>query len=58
MTKEEVELWLELGKLAASIATPIAVVSLGIFITPPDRGHKGHSRKAIRVSQEMGGAIL
>jgi hypothetical protein len=32
MRKEEVEIWLEVGKLAASIATPIVVAILGVLL--------------------------
>ncbi|MGH8354087.1 MAG: hypothetical protein ACRERY_11275 [Pseudomonas sp.] len=32
MTKEELVFWLEIGKLAASIATPIVVAILGILL--------------------------
>ncbi len=32
MTKEEVKIFLEVGKLAASIATPIVVATLGILL--------------------------
>lgn len=32
MTKDEVEFWLEVGKVVASIATPIVVVTLGILL--------------------------